>query len=205
MLVDRIEPLDKRRCKVFLDGDFAFVLYRGEIKRYQITVGEELSEALYEEILTDVISKRTRERALHLLKFSSRTETELRRKLLSALYPARAVEAAIEFLKEYRYLDDRSYAENYIEVYGKRKSRQEILCALQRKGVDKACIKELLEEAEPDEDGQLRTLLEKRRYFEEADSGGRRKTIAFLMRKGYSYESIRRVAGEMEEPEGRQW
>ena len=51
MTVDRLEPLDRQRSKVFVDGDFAFVLYRGEIRRYHLEEGAELSEALYREIL----------------------------------------------------------------------------------------------------------------------------------------------------------
>ena len=51
MTVDKIEPLDKRRSKVFIDGDFAFVLYNGEIRHYHIETGGELAEPVYREIL----------------------------------------------------------------------------------------------------------------------------------------------------------
>ena len=55
MTVDKIEPLDKRRSKVFIDGDFAFVLYNGEILHYLIEAGQDISEPVYEEILHGVI------------------------------------------------------------------------------------------------------------------------------------------------------
>lgn len=200
MIVNRIEPLDKRRSKVFLDGDFAFVLYKGELRRYQIEVGRELTEAVYQEILEGVIGKRARERALYLLKFSGRTEAELRKRLKSGFYPEQSIDKAIEFLKRYQYLDDYGYARNYIEVYGKHKSVAELKGALREKGIEKEQINSLLEELEPDEEGQIRHILEKRRRKEaEVTPERMKKDIAYLMRKGYSYEKIRSVIGDMQD------
>ncbi|MEG1901084.1 MAG: regulatory protein RecX [Clostridium sp.] len=200
MTVDRIEPLDKRRCKVFLDGDFAFVLYKGELKKFYIEEGTEMTDEVYQEILK-VICKRVRERALYILKFSNRTEAELRIKLRMAFYPEAAIDEAVRFLREYHYLDDDRYAKNYIEVYGKRKSRAELMNALLKKGVEKSCIVQLLEEQPPDEEQQIRQWLEKRRYKDDARPEEKRKTIAFLMRKGFSYALVRRVIGDIDEDE----
>ena len=36
MTVTKIEPLSKTRYKVYLDGQFAFTLYKGELSRYHI-------------------------------------------------------------------------------------------------------------------------------------------------------------------------
>lgn len=191
MIVDRIEPLDKRRCKVFLDGDFAFVLYKGEIRRYRLTEGEELSPSLYQEIFNEVILKRTRERALYLLQFSGRTEAELTKKLTDSFYPERAVRATVDFLKRYHYLDDEKFARNYIEIYGNKKSRAELKKALFHKGVDRECVEQLLSEQEPDERLQVKRLLEKRRYSSDMPLKDKQKTVAFLMRRGFSYETVR--------------
>lgn len=199
MTADRIEPLDKRRCKVFLDGDFAFVLYRGELRKYHIEEGAEVPDILYREIFDKVICRRARERALYLLKFSARTEAELKRKLRAGFYPERAIEEAVEFLKTYRYLDDTEYAGNYIEVYGRHKSSAELKAALLKKGVDKACIEQLLRERPPDEETQIRNLLAKRRYSPDSSIGEKQKTMGFLLRKGFSYEKIRRVIGDISE------
>lgn len=198
MTVDKIEPLDKRRCKVFIDEDFAFVLYKGELRKYQIKEGAEVPEARYREIFEQVICRRARERALYLLKFSGRTEAELRRKLRTGFYPEKAIDEAVEFLKKYRYLDDTEYIRNYIEIYGRSKSAAEIRTALLRKGADKACIEELLRERQPDEEEQIRKLLIKRRYQNDAPAEEKRKTVGFLLRKGFSYEKIRRVIGDVE-------
>lgn len=196
MTVDKIEPLDKRRSKVFIDEDFAFVLYKGELRKYQIEEDAEISEELYDEIISDIICKRARERSLYLLKNSGKTEAELRRKLKTAFYPEKAIDTAVAFLREYHYLDDLDYARNYVEAYGRRKSHADIMGALLMKGVDKSLIQELLVEKPPDEEAIIRQLLAKRRYSPDAAQDEKKKTVASIMRKGFSYDQIRRVMGE---------
>lgn len=192
--VDRIEPLDKRRSKVFLDGDFAFVLYNGELGRYGIEEGCLLTEAAHRRVMSEAILPRAREKAVLLLKASGRTEKELRLRLKRAWFPEEAVEDTVAFLKEYHYLDDEAYVRNYLELYGNRKSRAEIIFTLQQKGADRELIRELCAELEPDEESQIRALLAKRRY----DAAGaslpeKRRMAAYLSRRGYAAETIRRA------------
>lgn len=42
MIVTDITDMDKKRKKVYLDGEYAFALYNSEIYRYNLEVGEEL-------------------------------------------------------------------------------------------------------------------------------------------------------------------
>ena len=41
MTVTKIEAVTKTRYKVYVDEQFAFVLYKGELSRYQVTEGSE--------------------------------------------------------------------------------------------------------------------------------------------------------------------
>lgn len=200
MTVDRIEPLDKRRSKVFIDGDFAFVLYNGEIRHYHIETGQEIEEVVYREIFCSVVCKRARERSLYLLKYSGRTEREVRQKLKAGFYAEEAINQAVAFLKEYHYLDDREYAKNYIELYGNRKSRPELIASLLKKGIDKRTVEEFCDELQPDSSAQIMKLLKKRRYDpEKTDLKEKQKHMSYLLRKGFSYDEIRSAMGALEE------
>ena len=42
MIVTKIEDVAKTRFKVYIDEQFAFVLYKGELSRYRIAVGREI-------------------------------------------------------------------------------------------------------------------------------------------------------------------
>lgn len=196
MIVMEIVPVDKRRSKVFLDEDFALVLYRGEINRFGIKEGEELSEDTYQEILNDVLFKRARERVLYLLKASDKTEQELVRKLKDGGYPKEAIEYAVGFVKEHRFINDEDYGKRYVEFNSRRKSEKQIQFELQRKGLDKEMIRDILKEQSVDEEAQIQAYIRKKRIDpQELDRKERSKVMASLGRKGFSYEAVNRVLG----------
>ena len=68
MKVTEIEAVSKSRAKVYIDDKFAFVLYKGELRSFQIREGEEVSEEDYRNILEEVLPKRAKRRAMNLLK-----------------------------------------------------------------------------------------------------------------------------------------
>ena len=78
MIVTEIEPYTKTKFKVYLDGKFAFVLYKGELSRYGIRRDEVITAGTVEKIETEVVLKRAKLRAMHLLEDMDRTEATLR-------------------------------------------------------------------------------------------------------------------------------
>ena len=101
MVVTRVEAVTKTKYKVYVDGQFAFILYKGELSRFHIAEDQELSQESYEKIRTEVILKRAKLRAMHLLNDMWRTEVQLREKLTRNEYPADIVEAAISYVKSF--------------------------------------------------------------------------------------------------------
>ena len=199
MRIERVESLDKRKCKVFTDEDFAFLLYNGELEKYGVCEGAVLEERTERELL-DLLSRRAHERALNLLKVQDRTEGEMCRRLFQDGYPDSIVKETIGFLQEYHFVDDARYAANYLQVHGKRKSQAELKLYLQRKGISREIIREQLEETEHDSGEAIRVLLEKKHYKAgETAPEEEKKIIAYLMRRGFSWEDIRREMKEQED------
>ena len=87
MIVKAVVPVDKRKCKVFLGEDFAFVLYKSEAARFHIEEENDLSEQTYEKIKEEILLKRARDRALYLLQSQGRTKAEMIQKLQKDGYP----------------------------------------------------------------------------------------------------------------------
>ena len=100
MTVTKIEPLSKTRYKVYLDGQFAFTLYKGELSRYHIAEESVIEDDIYDS-LQQIITKRAKLRAMHLLSDMGRTESQLRTKLKQGGYAEDAVEAAIRYVKSF--------------------------------------------------------------------------------------------------------
>lgn len=196
MTVKEIVPLDKRKSKVILDEGFTLVLYRGELKRFDLKEGEELSQEIYEKIVNEVLKKRARERVLFLLKASDKTEKELTKRLKEGFYPQEAIDYAIGFLKAHHYIDDEEYGRRYVEFHSRRKSRRQIQYELRQKGLSGELIEEVLREQPVDEEAQVLAYIRKKHLEpEKLEFKERRKVMAALGRKGFSYEAISRALG----------
>ena len=125
MTVTKIEAVanTKTRYKVFLDEQFAFVLYKGELSRYHVTVGEDISSDIYQEI-REAVLKRAKLRALHLLNDMGRTEMQLRQKLKQNEYTSDVIEETMKYVKSFGYVNDREYARSFILNRKNKKSRK---------------------------------------------------------------------------------
>ena len=196
MKVTGIEPYSKTKYKVSLDGKFAFVLYKGELSRFHIRKGEELSEETQQKIYSDVLLKRAKLRALHLLSDMDRTENALREKLRLGLYPQEIIDAAVEYVRSFGYLNDARYAENFVRSRQGIKSRREIRAQLLQKGVPSELIEDAFEACgeEGGEADAIRRLLEKKRFDPVcADEREIQRLYGYLARKGFSYKTVRQV------------
>ena len=196
MQITDIKSVSKTKFKVYLDGQFAFTLYKGELFRYRIQEDGELSEEVYQEIREKVVLKRAKLRAMHLLNDMDRTESQLRTKLLNGDYPADIVDEAIAYVKSFGYINDESYIRRFIESRKNSKSKKEIYALLMKKGVDMERVREILSEYYSAEDSlnAIRDLLRKKRYDpKSATDQEMRKIYGYLARKGFGYEDIRQV------------
>ena len=196
MTVTKIEPLSKTRYKVYLDGQFAFTLYKGELSRYHIAEESVIGDDIYDSLRLIVV-KRAKLRAMHLLSDMGRTESQLRTKLKQGGYEEDAVEAAIRYVKSFGYINDMEYARSFIDSRKDRKSKKELYAALLQKGVPAEIVEQVFEEAdygEKDSRQAIEALMRKKSYNPEtADVKEKQKMMGYLMRKGFSYQDVRNV------------
>lgn len=194
--ITKVEAVSKTKFRVEVDHEFAFVLYKGELKRFHIAEGEELSEEVYGQIRSEVILKRAKLRAMHLLTDMGRTESGLREKLRQNQYPEDIIEQAMDYVRSFGYLDDLKYAENYIESHKNSKSKKELYGALVRKGVPSEQIQLAFESSYEEESTQeaIQKLIAKRRVdVAAATEEELHKLYGYLARKGFRYEEIRKA------------
>ena len=191
MIITEICPYGKMKSRVLTDEGLVFSVYRSELNKYGLEEGRELTDEVLEGVLYPMLKKRAVERVVRLLKEKDYTEAELMRKLRLSYCPEECARQAVQWALERHYVDDRRYAENYIRWHAEGKSRRRILLDLQEKGVPREVAEELLETTPPDEEAQILRELRKRRFDpENADLKERKRTAAFLMRKGYSWAQI---------------
>lgn len=196
-VVTGLMELDKKRYQVYLDEEFAFVLYKGEVRKYKIVAGKPLAQAAYQELVQEVLPKRAKLRAMNLLTKRPYTEKKLRQKLVEGKYPEDIIDIALAYVKSYGYIDDEAYARDYISYHMASESPLRIRQKLMEKGIDGDTINACLEEQDAEamqklQLRQIQQLAQKKNHGKKpSDQRESAKVIQYLLRKGYSLSMIK--------------
>ena len=198
--VTKIEEHDKKRCKIYLDEEFAFLLYKGEVSEYKILQGQTITEDVYRKIMKEVLVKRAKKRCLNLLQKKNYTEYKLREKLREGLYPEEIEDEAIAYVKSFHYIDDYRYACDYIFYHKEAETKRIIEDKLRRKGIDASVVQQAFmdnydegEELQRELEQAYR-LLEKKHFNNESmEWKEKQKIYAYLLRKGIRNSVIKRA------------
>ncbi len=145
--------------------------------------------------------QKTYDRALNMLAFRARSERELRRQLARKGEPAEPIDAAIERLLRVGLLDDAAFARQFAraKMVGAGLSKRRLQTELARKGVARdvadVAIAEVFADESIDQSAMIERVAEKKlRALAKLDPTTRRRRLyAFLARRGYGPDEIRRV------------
>lgn len=199
MIVTQVAEVTKSRYRIFLDGQFAFILYKGELRQFHIKEGQELSVENYDHIMTQILPRRAKLRSMNLLQSKDYTRRQLEDKLIQGEYPQQCIEEAIAYVESYGYIDDERYAREFIEYHIQNKSRSRIEMDLMKKGIGREIIQkafDTLQElgVESNEMELVIELLKKKKYSANiATKQEQQKMYGFLYRKGFHSDVISRA------------
>ncbi len=203
MIVTEILPYQGRKGKVqvFFDSKEPLILYQGELRRLGLEEQMQVSEELYNQICHEIVGKRAKKRAMHLLEKMDRTEWQLRNKLEENGYPQELVEEAVAYVKSYHYIDDERYARTYVRLNQERKSAGRIKMDLLAKGIASDVVTQAVEEENGTQpESLIRRLMEKKKFDPDtADRKDTAKMYQFLLRRGFQSNEIRHVLQNMYE------
>ena len=138
--------------------------------------------------------KTCRRAALSILEYKSRTEEELRKKLLSRGFSPALTDDAIEYAASFGYINDLRYAETYILNRMDQKSRQKIIMELAGKGISRSTAEEAWENIAPEERDERELLLsELKKKLPDGrppDEKEKRRLYAYFQRRGFRTDDI---------------
>lgn len=181
------------KVKVSLDNDLTFLLYKGEVKKFKLNADTLISDDTYAEIM-ELLYKRARERALYILDKAYKTEYQIREKLKTGLYPSEIINQVIDYLAEYKLIDDLRYSIMYIEYKETSKSRRQITQDLYIKGVKKDIIDIAFEEIGYSDEKALNYLIsQKIKKYDINDKKELQKLYRYLLGKGYGYGEVKKA------------
>ena len=201
----RAQAKNQERVSVYLDGRYAFGVYRDLVLTFGLRKGLELDVAEQERIQAADEALVARAKALAFLGYRDRSEQEVRRKLERGGFGAAAIDEAVARLHTLGYLDDAAYARNYARArferggYGPQRVRADLM----RRGVPRALVEQTIADVFDRTDdvleaarAQARTRWQ--RLAREPDPLKRKKKLYdYLLRRGYGYETVHRVVDEL--------
>lgn len=193
MYISKLEEIDKNKIKVYIDDEYHFLLYKKDIKIHHLREEEEISDLKYEDILKNTVLRRGKQKALSILKYMDRSEQELRTKLKHAEYTDSNIEIILDYVKQYRYVDDERYAMQYIRYKKDNKSRKQLQMELIQKGIEKDQINAAFDEEYMDEDQAIiKAIAKKCKNIDELTYEEKMKISAYLYRKGFQVDIIKK-------------
>ena len=201
-LITAITPAPRHpgRFDVLVDGKSVATLSLDAIEQLHLAVGTTVT-GKEEGIAREAAQTRVYDRALNMLAFRARSSAELARSLVRKGEPKEHVDAAIARLRDHGLLDDAAFAQSFTraKVLGAQQSRRRVQQDLARKGVARnvsdAAIDTVFEEEQVDQREIVEVAARKKlRTLKKVDPAVRRRRLyAFLARRGYDGEDIRRA------------
>lgn len=194
---------DKTRCNVYIDGRFCCGLTLETAVKNRLKVGQIITPERLSQMQLDSEKDTAFDKALTHLSATLKTEKQISDFLSKKGYLPAVIDYVLEKLRSYNFLNDREYAETYVQSVAKRKGGRLIKMELRSKGIDEESIENALSSLdETDELETAKTLLLKYMRGKTADVPTLQKAYRHLMGKGFSYDVIKEALsayGEMDE------
>jgi regulatory protein len=139
--------------------------------------------------------QKAKEYSFLLLKFRLRSEKEISERLKKKKFPEQVIKAAVAFLKEKKFIDDKEFARTWIESrikrpLGLRRLKEE----LRAKGIDKEIIETNIREIKqdyPEADIVAEVAAEKLSRIKGVEpQKAKSRVYAYLLRRGFSSEVV---------------
>ena len=112
---------DKERCSIYVDGRFYCGLKLETAVRYRLRAGQHVDPAFLDEIQLENEKAQALDKALTHLSASMKTEQAMRDYLRKKGYVDAVCDYVLEKLREYRFVDDAQYCEQYVEAASRSK------------------------------------------------------------------------------------
>jgi len=196
--ITKIEKQKHRKnfYSLFIDGEYAFHLDKDVLSNLNWEVGREVEGEELRRVNRLEQVKEARDYAFLLLSYRSRSCQEVQDRLVKKGYEREVVQEVVEELKHLRYLDDRAFTREWVEMrLGEKRGKILIRQELLKKGIDKEVIDDSIAEGfnkiASTEDELAWRAIEKRipRYQKLEKSKAYRRIKDFLIRRGFSSEA----------------
>lgn len=197
-----VQKRNKERVNVYINDEFAFACSAELIYAHSLLKGKSISIDYLEEIIDEDNYIKCKSTALRSIEKAYKTQKQLFDKLTEKGYNDKAIRRTIEFLKQYKFIDDEKFVVMYINdklnSHGKNKIKYELL----KRGIDETLLSENLNNADKgiEENAALRLAEKKYKLLTKSESDFKKiykKMGDYLVRKGYNLDIVQKVLDDV--------
>lgn len=183
----KTQKRNHQRVNVHLDGEFAFGL--SMIAAAWLEIGQVLGDDKIRQLQEADEKEVAYQKALNYLSYRSRSEREVSDNLRKHKFPNDLIQDVIDRLRRNQLVDDHDFARIWVENRSdfRPRGRRALSVELHRKGIQKDIIDEVLQDLDEDELAFQAAIKQSRKYQGLDWEGFRKKMVAFLARRGFSY------------------
>lgn len=197
-----IQKRNKERVNIYLDGEYAFSISAELVYKENLKVKDVVDTDKLKAVADKEAYIRCKNSALKIIERSYKTEKEVVEKLQMKGYEERHIKASIQFLKEYKFLNDDYYAEAFIRDKMNSKGSVRIKQDLIKKGIPRDVIEEKLGAIDKSNEKDIaKELAEKKlRVIKKSEHDTYKisgKLYRFLISKGYTYDIVKEVVKDV--------
>ena len=199
MIIEKIDYSDKYNLIILTIAGEEFSLTYDFFNDLNLSLEDEVDFDTYKEILKENQYNMAKNFALAKISYSQKTSFELIKLLRDNDYDADAISKTIEFLESYNLIDDSAYVKSFINDKNNisKWSKNKIRYALRSKKIDDQLIETYLSYISDEEEFQKAYDFAIKKSRGKTDYETKEKVYRYLSSKGFEYDIISRVIGEI--------
>lgn len=193
---------NKNKVSIFVDDNYYDSFFDETYISSKIKIGDELTDDQFLKIKLESEKKLSFNKSLDYIAHRMRAISEVRQYLKRKDFCDEAIDYAIDKLYEYKYIDDKKFANAYTKdrINIKLKGKRYILAQLNKYKIDKEIIQSIEDEYDYDKEYEnaqkLVIKLNKKHVKEENKYKRVQKISAAMARMGYDWDTIKTAINE---------
>ncbi len=185
-----------------LNGVYFGSVDAGCIPKFGLRVGLEIEAEVLQKLIEADEGMRSRNYALELLSNQSYSKSQMIDKLGQKGFGPQAIDATLEDLEQLGHIKDEKFAQTWVNrrQRSKPKGKKMLEQELANQSIDRTTVDRVLERIDDAEEASTALQLaqkQAKRYISLPPQVAKRRLHGFLLRRGFDYETIQSVIGQV--------
>lgn len=184
---------NKSRVNVYVDGEYVLALELLTVMKLGLKIGTEVTEAQLAEAALDTEQSVALERAMNYIARGRKTSFQLRKYLTDKEYAPAVVNYVMDKMKYYGYIDDKAYAQAYVEQNSQSKGARRVKQELIQRGIKMSEAEEVSEQERDFSLDNATRLAARYMRGKDCDIKTIVKLQRYLVSRGYDFDIVNSV------------